>query len=51
VTAGNAREQHEAAGKPKALWIVPGCGHGGYLDVAPGEWEERVVALFDGAFQ
>lgn len=50
VAAGHAREQHEAAGEPKALWIVPGCGHGGYLDVAPDEWEQQVVAFFDEAF-
>ncbi len=39
---GRARE-------PKELWIVPGCGHGAYLDVAAEEWERRVVAFFEEA--
>lgn len=46
---GHAWEQYQAAGEPKALWIVPGCGHGGYPQVAPEEWEQRVVAFFNGA--
>jgi len=44
------QEQLAHAGEPKDLWIVPGCGHGGYLDVAREEWEQRVVAFFDTAF-
>jgi dipeptidyl aminopeptidase/acylaminoacyl peptidase len=43
-------EQLERAGEPKDLWIVPGAWHGGYLDVATEEWEQRVVAFFDEAF-
>lgn len=43
------QEQLARAGRPKDLWIVPGCWHGGYLDVAPEEWEKRVVAFFDEA--
>jgi hypothetical protein len=42
-------EQLARAGEPKDLWIVPECWHGGYLDVAPEGWEERVVAFFDEA--
>jgi len=38
------------AGEPKELWIVPDCDHGGYLEVAPEEWERRVVTFFDGDF-
>ncbi len=44
------QEQLARAGEPKELWIVPGCDHGGYLDVAPQEWERRVVAFFEEAF-
>jgi dipeptidyl aminopeptidase/acylaminoacyl peptidase len=44
------QEQLARAGEPKELWIVPGAWHGGYLDVAAEEWEERVVAFFDSAF-
>jgi dipeptidyl aminopeptidase/acylaminoacyl peptidase len=44
------QEQLERAGEPKDLWVVPGARHGGYLDVAEEEWEQRVVAFFDGAF-
>jgi len=49
VAAAHPWEQLARAGEPKALWIVPGCGHGQYLDVAPEEWERRVVTFFDGA--
>jgi len=44
------QEQLARAGEPKDLWIVPGAWHGGYLDVAAEEWEQRVVAFFDTAF-
>lgn len=43
------QEQLARAEEPKDLWIVPGCGHGGYLDAASEEWEERVVTFFEGA--
>lgn len=46
----HARELLARAGEPKDLWIVPSCWHGGYLDVAPEEWENRVAAFFDSAF-
>jgi dipeptidyl aminopeptidase/acylaminoacyl peptidase len=46
----HARELLARAGEPKDLWIVPSCWHGGYLDVAPEEWENRVAAFFDAAF-
>jgi dipeptidyl aminopeptidase/acylaminoacyl peptidase len=42
--------QLERAGEPKDLWIVPGAWHGGYLDVAAEEWEQRVVTFFDRSF-
>ena len=44
------QEQLDRAGEPKQLWIVPEAWHGGYLDVAGEEWEERVIAFFDAAF-
>jgi len=44
------QEQLARAGEPKDLWIVPGAWHGGYLEVAAEEWEQRVVAFFDSAF-
>jgi len=37
------------AGEPKELWAVPDCGHGGYLSVAPQEWERWVVTFLDEA--
>lgn len=45
------QEQLARAGEPKDLWIVPRAWHGGYLEVAAEEWEQRVVAFFDTAFQ
>lgn len=44
-------EQLARAGEPKDLWIVSGAWHGGYLDVAAEEWEQRVIVFFDAAFQ
>jgi dipeptidyl aminopeptidase/acylaminoacyl peptidase len=46
---GHAWEQYEAASEPKDLWIVPNCGHGGYILAAPDEWEQRIVTFFDRA--
>ena len=43
------QEQLAQAGEPKDLWIIPGCWHGGYLDVVPEEWEQRVMTFFDRA--
>jgi dipeptidyl aminopeptidase/acylaminoacyl peptidase len=45
------QEQLARAGEPKDLWIVPNAWHGGYLDVAAEEWEQRVVSFFDSAFK
>jgi dipeptidyl aminopeptidase/acylaminoacyl peptidase len=52
LEAGETHPQAQLAqaGEPKDLWIVPGAWHGGYLDVAAEEWEQRVVAFFDSAF-
>lgn len=49
VANGRAREQFAAAGEPKALWIVPGVGHGGYIQTWPDEYEARVISFFDEA--
>jgi len=38
-----------AAGRPKAIWKVPGAKHTGGIDVAPAEYEQRVVAFLDSA--
>jgi len=37
----------QAAGEPKELWLLPNVGHGGYLQAAPAEFEQRVVDFFD----
>lgn len=39
----------EAAADPKELWIMPGVGHGGYLQARPAEFEQRVTSFFDSA--
>ena len=38
-----------AAGEPKEIWLVPGAEHTGGIDVAPDEYERRVVAFLDEA--
>jgi hypothetical protein len=38
---------YKAAGRPKAIWEVPGSGHVGGIDTQPKEYERRVVGSFD----
>jgi fermentation-respiration switch protein FrsA (DUF1100 family) len=40
---------YAAAGRPKAIWEVPGSGHVGGIDARPAEYERRVVAFLDRA--
>lgn len=49
VSSGHAHGQLAAAGEPKSLWIVPGVGHGGYIQAWPEEYETRVIRFFDEA--
>jgi len=44
-----AYRQLAAAGANAGLWVVEGAGHGNYLEVAPDDYEARVVAFFDKA--
>lgn len=44
-----AYEQLETAGDNAELWVVEGARHGGYLALAPEEYEQRVVEFFDAA--
>src|SRR4051812_38480771 len=37
------------AGKPKAIWEVPGASHTGGIDARPRAYEHRIVAFFDHA--
>ncbi len=43
--------QYQAANLPKELWIVPGVGHGGYMQAQPQAYEERLVQFFEMARQ
>lgn len=47
VSLVGGRQQLAAAGPSTSLWVVPGAGHGDYLQVAPEEYERRVVEFFD----
>jgi hypothetical protein len=38
-----------AAGRPKAMWKVPGAEHTGGIDARPAEYERRVVEFLDTA--
>lgn len=38
---------YAAAGKPKAIWKVPGAKHTGGIDARPVEYERRVIAFLD----
>ena len=39
----------KAAGDNATLWEIPEAGHVGGMDVRPREYEQRIVAFFDGA--
>jgi len=41
------RQQQAAAGNNAELWVVPGAGHGTYLDAAPQEYERRLTTFFE----
>jgi uncharacterized protein len=43
------RRLFDAAGDPKAMWVVPGAPHGGYLRTAPAAYETKVVDFLDRA--
>lgn len=45
------RLQEAAGGDSAELWIVPGAGHGNYLQVAPEAYEARIIAFFDEALK
>jgi dienelactone hydrolase len=49
VDSGRAYEQFAAAEEPKSLWIVPGVGHGGYIQAWPEDYEARVIGFFNEA--
>ena len=47
VPSWMSRRVFEAAGDPKAFWVVPGAGHGRYIDHAPAEYADRLRRFFD----
>jgi pimeloyl-ACP methyl ester carboxylesterase len=47
----SGRQQKAAAGDHAVLWVVEGAGHGQYLQVAPAEYESRLVSFFDEALR
>lgn len=46
IPAANSKEIYWAAKGPKTLWIVPGAEHVGSYRVRPGEYMNRILALF-----
>lgn len=47
ISLAGGKQQQITAGDNAELWIVPGAGHGNYLDVAPAEYETRLATFFD----
>ena len=47
--AAVGRRMLAAACAPKELWVVPGGGHGGFLELAPDEFERRMVGFFSAS--
>jgi len=49
ISLDSARQQRARAGDNADLWVVEGAGHGNYLDLAPVDYEQRVIGFFDAA--
>jgi pimeloyl-ACP methyl ester carboxylesterase len=51
VNHDSAARLYAAAREPKALWIIPGVGHGGFLEGAGPEYGRRLVSFYDRALR
>jgi fermentation-respiration switch protein FrsA (DUF1100 family) len=47
ISLDSGQKLYDAAGEPKELWFEPAAGHHGLPEVAPEEYERRVVGFFD----
>jgi fermentation-respiration switch protein FrsA (DUF1100 family) len=47
ISIDSGQKLYDAAGEPKELWFEPTAGHHGLPEVAPAEYERRVVGFFD----
>ena len=47
VHVSNSLRLYQAAGEPKALYLIPDAGHGELLEADPVEFERRVVGFLD----
>lgn len=47
ISTDSGQKLFDAAGDPKELWFEPTAGHHGLPEVAPEEYERRVVGFFD----
>jgi pimeloyl-ACP methyl ester carboxylesterase len=47
VPISMTRDLNAAARAPKQLWLIDGASHGGYAEVAGGEYERRVRDFFE----
>jgi fermentation-respiration switch protein FrsA (DUF1100 family) len=47
ISIDSGQKLYDAAGEPKELWFEPTAGHHGLPEVAPEEYERRVVGFFD----
>jgi fermentation-respiration switch protein FrsA (DUF1100 family) len=51
ISIDSGKKLYGAAGEPKELWFEPTAGHHGLDEVAPQEYERRVVGFFDQYLQ
>jgi fermentation-respiration switch protein FrsA (DUF1100 family) len=51
ISTDSGQKLYDAAGEPKELWFEPAAGHHGLDEVAPEEYERRVVGFFDQYLQ
>lgn len=49
ISIDSGQRLYDAAGEPKALWFDERVGHARFDTALPGEYERRLLALFDSA--
>jgi len=47
ISIDSGQKLYDAAGEPKEYWFEPTAGHHGLPEVAPEEYERRVIGFFD----
>lgn len=50
INRSRGHDQYTAAGTNAQLWVVPGTGHGGYLQAHPKLYEQTIISFLEESF-